>query len=214
MRSADASLADRRPSTASGFALPFGSRPPSPSPAATGLQTSALAPPRMRGGLRGGRRSAGVRPGTVGWSPCFRRRGPCVFSAERLRSAVIVTLERFGAGIAGRCGVCHFRPRGLHPLDPFETKPGRAGAAKAPGLLRFKPEDSPFPCRRGEQPVLPQGPVPPPAPRRRRAASRNDHTRRTWLALAPDALPRDGMERIISEPPAMMVDWSGNLSGD
>ena len=148
----------------------------------------------------GGWRSAGGRPGTVCGPPCFRRREPDVFSAERPRSAVTAAAERFGAGIRGRCGVCHCRPRSHYPLDPFETKPGRAGASRAPGLLRFKPEDSPFPCRRGEQPVLLHGPVPPRAARRRYAASRNDHTPPHAMALAPDALPRDGTASIIPPP--------------
>ena len=145
--------------TLSGRSHPVAAARRHPSPERGGRSRQDSSPLRKSGW--GGWRSAGGRPGTVCGPPCFRRREPDVFSAERPRSAVTAAAERFGAGIRGRCGVCHCRPRSHYPLDPFETKPGRAGASRAPGLLRFKPEDSPFPCRRGEQPVLLHGPVPP-----------------------------------------------------
>ena len=159
--------------------------------------------PERRGG--GGARAFGPEP--LMRPPCFRRREPCVFSAERRRSAVIAAHERFGAGFAGGAGFASFRPPHLFAFRPFrnEARAGRSG--QAPGLLRFNPEDSPFTHRAGEQPVALYDPVPPHAPpKRRRPASRNDHTRRTWLALAPDALPRDGMQTLCARTPACAGD--------
>ena len=115
-----------------------------------------------------------------------------IFSAERPRSAVTATSERFGAGIAGRRGSCQFSAPNLHPLDPFETKPGRAGASRTPGLLTFPRRTVPLHARRGAQPVLQHGPVPPPHPkmRRRPATATSRRTRWPWRQAPSPATGR------------------------
>ena len=137
-------------------------------------------------------------------APAFALRDRDVFSASPPWLRVIAASERFGAGIAWPTGACLFPAPGLSPFRPFRNQARTGGGCQAPGFLRFKPVDSPFARREGAQPVPPRGPVPPRAAQGRSAASRNDHTPPHAMALAPDALPRDGTGRMIRGPGAVL----------